>query len=561
MKKNKQLNLYFEERPSLKKEKNESESRNNTVISIFLIVFVVICTRLIFLGFEKNDFVEAKNSERFFSERRDIVDSEGVILAKNITTYDLVLRKSKVKNIQGILLKVKLNFSEIDINNIKSEYQDKPIFILKKNLSPSDYNKIVALGEPSLELSKREVRIYPHKNLFAHILGKVDVDNNGISGMEMYLDEQLRDKSNLNAPVQISLNANIQYSIYEELLKGVQDFSALGAAVILMEANTGKIVSMVSLPDRDNNRRDEKESKNYLSKTTKALYELGSVFKTFAIASAIENKAVTRETLFTNLRQRVYCGKFPIDEYRWDKSKSNLTVEQILVKSSNIGTIEIIKKNGLENQQKFLESIEIFDMPKLEVIELSQSNKNRWGNCNTFTSGFGHGVSTTLLQLTRAYAAIVNGGELVDSSILLKAPVNGKRVISKETSLIMNDILRANVDKKNKTHGSGRFADIKGYDVIGKTGTAQKPSETEKGYSKEILNVFASAFPHKKPKYVLTVLIDEPKGAPQIWKHSRREAGWNAVYIAGRIIQKIGPSLAINDLDLRETYASNAKIN
>jgi len=561
MKKNKKLNLYFEEHSSFRKEKNENESRNNFIISAFLIVFIVICARLIFLGFEKSDFADSKNNERFFYERKDIIDSQGIILAKNITVYDLVLRKSKVKNIQNILLKAKMNFPNIDTGNLKLENEDKSIVILKKNLSPAEYNKVITLGEPSLELSKREIRIYPHKNLFTHILGKVDIDNRGVSGMEMYLDEKLRDKSDLNTPVQLSLDANIQFLVYEELLKAVEDFSALGAAAILMDANTGKIVSMVSLPDTDNNKRDTKESKNYLSKATKGLYELGSVFKTFTIASAIENKIVTKDTLFENLRQRVMCGKYPINEYRWDKSKKDLTVEDILVKSSNIGTIEIINKNGLENQQKFLESLEIFDMPRLEVVELSQPNQNRWGKCNTLTSGFGHGVSTSLLQLTRAYGAIVNGGELLDTSILANTPIKAKRIISKETSLIMNDMLRANVNSKNKTEGSGRKADIKGYDVIGKTGTAQKPSENEKGYSDEILNVFTAAFPHKKPKYVLTVLMDEPKGAPQIWKHNRREAGWNAVYVAGRIIQKIGPSLAINDIDLRETHASNSKIN
>lgn len=560
MKKNKQLNLYFSEQPELTKKKND-DGRNNIIISFFIIFFLIICLRLVFLGFERKTFVGTKNYEGLFYERRDVVDNQGSILAKNISTFDLVLRKNKVKNFDNVLLKVKLNFPKVNINYIKLNYKDKNTLVLKKNLSPSDYNKITNLGEPSLELFKREIRIYPHKNLFAHILGKIDSDNYGISGIEMYMDDQLRDKSKVNIPVQLSLNTNIQYSIHEELMKGVKDFSAIGAAAILMDANTGKIISMVSLPDADNNLRNSNELKNNLSRATKGLYELGSVFKTFAIASAIENKVISKDMIFSNLRNRVYCGKFPIDEYRWDKSKKELTVQQILVKSSNIGTIEIVKKNGLENQQNFLENLEIFDMPRLEIPELSKSKKNRWGKCNTLTSAYGHGVSTTLLQLTRAYAAIVNGGVLLDSSILLNKKLNKKRVISKETSVIMNQMLRANVDKKNKTSGSGRKADIVGYDVLGKTGTAQKPSKKEKGYSKEILNVFASAFPSKKPKYVLTVLIDEPKGAPQIWKHSRREAGWNAVYIAGKIIRKIGPSLAINDLDLLNNYASHTKNN
>ena len=560
MKKNKQLNLYFSEQPELTRKKND-DGRNNIIISFFIIFFLIICLRLVFLGFERKTFVGTKNYEGLFYERRDVVDNQGSILAKNISTFDLVLRKNKVKNFDNVLLKVKLNFPKVNINYIKLNYKDKNTLVLKKNLSPSDYNKITNLGEPSLELFKREIRIYPHKNLFAHILGKIDSDNYGISGIEMYMDDQLRDKSKVNIPVQLSLNTNIQYSIHEELMKGVKDFSAIGAAAILMDANTGKIISMVSLPDADNNLRNSNQLKNNLSRATKGLYELGSVFKTFAIASAIENKVISKDMIFSNLRNRVYCGKFPIDEYRWDKSKKELTVQQILVKSSNIGTIEIVKKNGLENQQNFLENLEIFDMPRLEIPELSKSKKNRWGKCNTLTSAYGHGVSTTLLQLTRAYAAIVNGGVLLDSSILLNKKLNKKRVISKETSVIMNQMLRANVDKKNKTSGSGRKADIVGYDVLGKTGTAQKPSKKEKGYSKEILNVFASAFPSKKPKYVLTVLIDEPKGAPQIWKHSRREAGWNAVYIAGKIIRKIGPSLAINDLDLLNNYASHTKNN
>ena len=561
MKKNKQLNLYFNDKPIKPKETDYQESRINIVISVFLIFFFIISARLFFLGFDKNVNIYSKTSDKLFYERRDIVDSDNILLAKNTSYYDLILRKNKVKNIDTILLKVKINFPKLDINSVKSEFKNKEIIILKWNLSPSDYNKVISLGEPSLELSKKEIRVYPQKNLFSHIIGKIDIDNNGISGFEMHHDQELRDKNKILIPIKLSLKANIQYMIHEELTKGVKDFSALGAAAILMQADTGKIISMVSLPDSDGNERRNLKEKKYLSKTTKSLYEMGSVFKTFTIASAIENKVVDKNYLFSDLRQRVYCGKFPIDEYRWDKSKKNLTVEQILVKSSNIGTIEIIKKNGLEKHQEFLENLEIFENPKLEVVELSKPNKNRWGKCNTFTSGFGHGINTTLLQLTRAYASIVNGGELPKATILEDTKIENKRVISQQTSKLMNDMLRANVDSKNKTEGSGRKADINGYYVIGKTGTAQKPSEIEKGYSKEIVNIFASAFPYPKPKYVLTILIDEPKGAPQIWKHSRREAGWNAVYIAGKIIQKIGPSLAINDLDLRETYASNAKIN
>ena len=258
MKKNKQLNLYFNDQ-IISKKKNYGDNRNNLIISVFIVIFLIICFRLIFLGLDKNNFYESKNYESFFYERRDIVDSNGVLLAKNTNTFDLILRKNKVKKLENILLKAKLNFPEININSLKLAYQNKKIIVIKKNLSPLDYNKVINLGEPSLELTKREIRIYPQKNLFSHILGKVDMDNNGISGLELYMDNQIRDKSNLRVPIQLSLNTNIQYLIHEELTKGVKDFSALGAAAILMDANTGKIISMVSLPDDDNNRRNKKK--------------------------------------------------------------------------------------------------------------------------------------------------------------------------------------------------------------------------------------------------------------------------------------------------------------
>src|SRR5210317_360843 len=519
MKKNNQLNLYFEDR---------TESKINLVLSCILLFSFIIFLRLLILGFNKIDFVENQIREDLFFERREVVDTNGVILAKNIIVHDLILRKNKIGNINDLLLKVKINFSSINFSQIKKDLESKKIIILKRNLSQSEYNKAILLGEPALELTKRESRIYPQKNIMAHILGQVDIDNNGISGLEFFLDQEIKDKSKLNIPVTLSIDSRIQFLIRQNLQKGIEDFAAQGAAAILMDANTGKIISMVSLPDFDNNSR-ENNSSLLLNKNTKSLFELGSVFKTFAIASAIENKVIKKETLFTNLRQRVYCGKYPIDEYRWDKSKLNLTTEEILVKSSNIGTIEIIKKN-------------------------------RWGMCNTLTSGYGHGVNTTLIQFSRAFAAIVNGGFLIDTSIIKDKEIVQKKILNNQTSKVMNEILRANVDKKNKTAGSGRNADVEAYQVIGKTGTAEKPSKIEKGYSKEIVNVFASAFPEKKPRYVLSVLIDEPKGAPHIWKHNRRESGWNAVFIAGKIIQNIGPTLATNDGELVISYQNNINV-
>ena len=398
--------------------------------------------------------------------------------------------------------------------------------------------------------SRNETRVYANKNLFSHILGNVDTDQQGVSGLEYFMNDQLLDKN--TKPIKLSLDQNIQFLVREILANGIDTFQATGASAVLIDADNGKILSMVSLPDfNPNNRNLVGNNDAYFNKNTKGLYELGSVFKTFVIANGIEQKIITRDKIYKDLPSQVYCGKFPIKEYRYSKDKKNLSVNDILVKSSNIGTIRIIQDSGLESYQKFLDKLEIFNSPKIEIPETSSSVKKRWGKCRTLNAGFGHGINTSPLQFSRAFAAIINGGRLHNLSLLENSKIeSSKRIISKETSDVMKKILRTNVDKSYEIGGSGRKADIKGYNVIGKTGTAQKPSKIKKGYSKEILNVFTSAFFINDKSYVLTVFLDEPKGAPKLWGHNRREAGWNSAYLNGKIIQEIGPIL--NTLKFKE---------
>src|SRR5210317_1207659 len=227
MKKNNQLNLYFEDRVDSKK--NSNDGRINLVLSCILLFSCIIFLRLLILGFNKVDFAESQTREDLFFERREIVDSNGIILAKNIIVHDLILRKNKISNINDLLLKVKINFPSIDFSHIKKELQNKKIIILKRNLSQSEYNKVILLGEPALELNKRETRIYPQKNLMAHILGQVDIDNNGVSGLEFFLDQEIKDKSKLNTPITLSIDSTIQFLVRQNLQQGIEDFAAQGA--------------------------------------------------------------------------------------------------------------------------------------------------------------------------------------------------------------------------------------------------------------------------------------------------------------------------------------------
>ena len=543
MKKNNQLNLYFDENIYIKKDNIKLDNRINIIISFFLLFSLLTLTKLLLIGFEKKEFSieESYNIEDL--KRGAIVDQNFNLIAYSIKTHDLLIRTKKIKNFNNLNLKLRINFPDINLQKINN-FNKRSFHIIKKNLSPSEYNKALSLGEPSIELIRSESRIYPNKNLFSHIIGNIDTDQQGISGIELFLNDRLLNKKN-KEPVVLSLDQNIQFLVRDILRENINTFNAKGSAAILMNAQNGKILSMVSLPDFDPNNRSVLEKKDYLfNKNTKGLYELGSVFKTFAIANALENNVVTRNKLYKDLPSQVVCGKFTIDEYEYSSSKKNLTVNDILVKSSNIGTIRLIQDTGLEKYQNFLNKMEIFDYSEIEVPEVSQSTKKKWGKCRTLTAGYGHGINTTPLQLTKAFSAIVNGGYLLETTLIQNKERKIKsKIISEETSEIMRQILRTNVDKNYKMAGSGRKADIEGYNVMGKTGTAEKPSLKEKGYSKELLTTFISAFTVENNIYVLTVIVDEPKGAPKLWGHNRREAGWNAAFISGQIIKKIGPIL------------------
>ena len=555
MKNKDQLNLYFDESSFQKKENKNLDVRINIIISVFLIFSFLTVSKLFALGMDKKNFFFY---ETYLSEpvkRRPIVDQNNNLLAYNIKTHDLLIRTKKIKNFENLNLKIKIKFPDIDLKKIKNLH-GKSFHIIKKNLNPSEYNKAISLGEPSIELVSNEARIYPQKNLFSHIIGNVDTDNQGVSGIEKFLNDDLIDQSKIETPVVLSLDQNLQFIIHQTLTEGLKVFSAKGASAVLINANNGKVVSMVSLPDYNLNERSINNQDNYFNKNTKGLYEMGSVFKTFAIANGLEFGKISREKIYNDLPSQVTCGKFVIEEYKYSKDKKNLSVNDILVESSNIGTIRVVQDTGLENYQNFLKKIGIFDYSKVELPEVSASTNVRWGKCRTLTASFGHGINTSPLQLTRAFASIINGGNLYETSILKNKPVKvSSKIMSESNSEIMREILRTNVDKKYYRGGSGRKADINGYDVMGKTGTALKPSKSQKGYSNEILNVFTSAFQVDGNYYALTVLIDEPKGSPELWGHNRRESGWNAGYLNGQIIQKIGPIL--NTLD----YQSVAKLN
>ena len=326
-----------------------------------------------------------------------------------------------------------------------------------------------------------------------------------------------------------------------------------------MDATNGEVLSLVSLPNFDINKRESIKDKNYINKITKGVYELGSIFKTFTIALALEKDLVSPETIIKNIPRKIKCSVHEISDIK--QFPKDLSVEDILIRSSNIGTLMLAKKVGEQDYRDFIKETDLLNTPKFELEELGTPLSFKWNKCKLETISYGHGIAVTPLQAATTYAALTNGGSLVKPTIIKKEKYqDNKKIISSETSKKINTILRKVVTEKE---GTASLANIYGYDVGGKTGTSQKYGDRN-----ENLNTFISVFPSQDPKYVLLVMLENPQVAKNLIynyrgmkiKGTRNEAGWNSVYVAGKIIKKIGPILAIKNKEFYNKHVAK-KLN
>ena len=528
---------------------------------IFFSLILIFSIKIIYLSLspDKNFFLENINQD-FVKERRDIVDRNGIIIARNIGIYSAGIRPQLAKDKGKLLLNLRLILPELESNKIKNKLNHNKFFYLKRRLTEEEKTNLWLLGNKAIVFEKKKFRIYPQKNLFSHVLGQIDDNNIGISGIEKFFDQDLKNKELVNFSLDLTLDSNLQYLIRKELINAQADFNAVGSAALLMDVDNGEILSLVSLPDYDLNKRFSINEDIYTNKITKGVYELGSVFKTFTLAAALESNVINSNTMFKNLDKKIFCAGREISEH--DELPQNLSAEQILIRSSNIGAIRIAQMVGITKYKDFLNSLELFKKIDFDFEEIGTPLPFRWGKCKLATSSFGHGVTTTPLQLARAYAILGNGGYKIQPTILrkkLNPPEQKIQIISSETSDTINSILRKVVANKE---GTANFANIKGYEVGGKTGSALKSSDGI--YTKKKFNTFVSLFPTSRPKYVLLVILDEPKPAPHFvyefsngYKHKgekRNTSGWNTVVVAGKIIEKIGPILAINNLQASNKF-------
>jgi cell division protein FtsI (penicillin-binding protein 3) len=497
----------------------------------------------------------ASGGASIVAQRADITDREGRILATNLVTHSLYAQPQMMVDPVGSASKLAAIFPDLDVARMKKDFTGTRKFIwLKKKISPEQMQLVHEIGDPGLLFGPREMRLYPNGAIAAHVLGGASFGREGVSsaevvgtaGVEKTFDGWLRDPANGGAPLQLSLDLTIQSTVEDVLYGGMKLMNAKGAAAVLMDARSGEIVALASLPDFDPNTRPAALTKGdpsdspLFNRAVQGVYELGSTFKIFAIAQALDLGLVAPETMVETKGPLVW-GKFRIRDFH--NYGPQLSVTDVIVKSSNIGTAHVAQMIGGTRQQDFLGRLGLFDATPVELVEAPGAKPLRpakWPEITTMTVSYGHGVAASPLHLAAAYATMVNGGTRV-APTLLKRPnaTPGQRVVSEQTSAIIRSLLRQVVQR-----GTATFGDVQGYEVGGKTGTADKPKPGGGGYYKDkVVATFAAAFPMSDPKYVLVVSLDEP--VETSGTEPRRTAGWTAVPVGAEIIRRAAPLLGL----------------
>jgi len=527
------------------------------IFFVFFIIYLIYTIHLIHLGLRKDNLKKINNLPKFNNQlyRADIIDINGNYLVKTVKSIDIGLKTSDIINKKKLLLSLNIIFPDKNFYEIEKKIENKNFFYLEKKISEENYEKIMQLGDKSLIPEEKVLRMYPQKNLFSHVLGQIDDDNNGISGLEKSLNEELKKSQE---PIKLTLDKDIQFLIRKELIKYQEIFKSNGSAAILMDVNNGNILSLVSLPDFNPNERQNVTDVNYINRVTKGTYELGSVFKAFTFASALNEKLIKPETKFLNLPKSIKCDKYRIGEYD-NEIPSNLTAEQILIRSGNIGSVRIAQKVGAEKFKLFLEKVGVLSEIDFDIEEVAPQKNYDFGKCRLATASFGHGVATTILQLAKGYAVLSNGGyEIKPTLIYREKKINKKneRILNKGIS---EQVVRALRKIVNTEEGTAKFADVQSYEIGGKTGTADQPEGG--AYSEAKINTFASIFPTSNPQFVFVVMLDTPKKSKDYYYKYRHQkggwkgtlyntAGWTSVELAGKVIDKIGPILATKYIEV-----------
>ena len=491
-------------------------------------------------------------------QRSNIIDRNGRILATNLDTHSLYAQPQQMIDPELAAEKLTEIFPELDHERLLKDFTGSRKFLwIRRQISPEQMQAVHDIGEPGLLFGPREMRLYPNGPIAAHILGgasygREGVDSAeviGVAGVERQFDSYLRDPANEGAPLQLSLDLTVQAAVEEVLAGGMMLMNAKGAAAVLMDVHTGEILSMASLPDFDPNNRprvltqgDQSDSPLF-NRAVQGVYELGSTFKILAISQALDLGLVNPETMI-DTQGPLRWGRFNINDFHSYGPQNSVT--DVIVKSSNVGTARIALLIGPERQKAFLDSLGFLNPTGIEMPEARAGQPlipRQWSEISTMTISYGHGLSASPVHLAAAYASIANGGHRVIPTLIHSDQPRplGPSVMRPETAQAAVSMMRQVV-----TRGTASFGEVPGYEVAGKTGTADKPRPTGGYYDDKVIATFASVFPASNPRYALVVTLDEP--VETSGTEPRRTAGWTAVPVAAEMIRRVAPLLGIRPI-------------
>ena len=548
-------NIQDRRRAAEAQVQHATQRRLQYVVFAFAAVMMILAGKMTMLAMQGSDTPNRQSrATDMLASRADILDRNGRIMAMNYDVDSLYVNPQIIVDADAAVTGLAQIFPDIDSDWLaKILASDRKFAWLKGSISPEHKQAVHDLGEPGLIFGKRERRLYPNRAVAAHVLGGFKYENEaaasadilGVAGVEKAFDAYLYGPNSTGQPLRLSIDLTVQTKLEDVLASNMQLMGAKGAAAVMMDVHTGEIVALASLPDFDPNHRPrpltqgKAEDSPLFNRAVQGVYELGSALKPFALAQGLDMGLIEPDTKI-DIRGPIEWGPHKIRDFH--NYGSVLTAEKVLVKSSNIGTARIAQNIGVQAQQEFLGALGLLKATSVELIEAPtgrpQYAKN-WSELSTMTISYGHGLSISPLHLAAAYATLANGGHVVKPTLLAGGNGGlGPRVISQQTSEQMRDMLR-----KVVTQGTASMAQIDGYEIGGKTGTADKPNPRGEYDDDRVISTFASIFPAYNPQYSLVVMLDEPEDTSGA--ETRRTAGWTAVPASSVIISRTAPLLGV----------------
>ncbi|GJL86078.1 MAG: peptidoglycan glycosyltransferase [Micavibrio sp.] len=521
---------------------DQARGRLVLISAVFMLCYMVIAARVIdltviqgHLGHERTASLQDSHPSATAITRADVVDRNGVLLATTLKMASLYADPALITDAESTAKGLVKIFPSLSYGDTLQKLQSKKHFVwVQRNLTPHEQYAVLELGQPGLGFQRTDRRIYPQGELSSHLIGYTNVDNHGLAGIERSFDRFLGD----GKPLTLTIDIRLQHALRREVQKAMSDFTAKAGVGVIMDVANGEVLAGVSLPDFDPHKAGAANSDAIFNRLSLGVYELGSMFKIFSTAALLETHGSPMSTTF-DAREPLKAGRFTINDYH--AQKRILTIPEVFMHSSNIGSALMGLEVGTKVLKDFYTDLGLLTPMEIEISEVGKPMvPDPWGDVSTMTASYGHGVATTPFQLTSAVSTIVNGGFFVKPKLILGADNDNKsdlRIVSPQTAESMRKLLRLVV-----SDGTGKNADVPGYSVGGKTGTAEKIGA--KGYDrKRLISSFVGVFPMENPRYAVMVMVDEPKGNKESFGYAT--AGWVAAPAVARVVSSMGAILGI----------------